>query len=86
MEEAIYLNEGVAECAVIGAPDKVWGERVVAYIIPKVDVSITADGLKAFPQNPPCSPSRYRKSIFSLQNFQKVRQEKFEKRNQETTS
>ena len=32
----------------IGAPDKVWGERVVAYIIPKVDVSITADGLKAF--------------------------------------
>lgn len=48
VEEAIYLNDGVAECAVIGAPDKVWGERVVAYVIPKTDVSMTAEGLKTF--------------------------------------
>jgi long-chain acyl-CoA synthetase len=48
VEEAIYLNDRVAECAVIGAPDKDWGERVVAYIIPKTDVSITADSLKTF--------------------------------------
>lgn len=48
VEEAIYLNEGVAECAVIGAPDKVWGERVVAYVIPKPDIPITAENLKAF--------------------------------------
>lgn len=25
-EEAIYLNDGVAECSVIVAPDKAWGE------------------------------------------------------------
>jgi long-chain acyl-CoA synthetase len=48
VEEAIYLNDGVAECAVIGTPDKVWGERVVAYVIPKTDVSMTAEGLKTF--------------------------------------
>jgi long-chain acyl-CoA synthetase len=48
VEEAIYLNSEVAECSVIGVPDKSWGERVVAYVIPKTDASITAEGLKAF--------------------------------------
>ena len=48
VEEAIYLNEDVAECAVIGAPDRDWGERVVAYVIPKAGAPITPEGLKAF--------------------------------------
>ncbi len=37
----------VAECAVIGRQTK-YGERVVAYVIPKTDVSMTAEGLKTF--------------------------------------
>jgi long-chain acyl-CoA synthetase len=38
----------VEECAVIGLPDKEWGERVVAFVIPKPGKAVTKDGLKAF--------------------------------------
>jgi long-chain acyl-CoA synthetase len=48
VEEAIYRNDGVAECAVIGVPDRDWGERVVACVIPKPDISLNPEDLKAF--------------------------------------
>jgi long-chain acyl-CoA synthetase len=35
VEEVLYTMEGVEECAVIGLPDKEWGERVTAFIIPR---------------------------------------------------
>jgi long-chain acyl-CoA synthetase len=37
VEEALYTHEGVAECAVIGKPDDVFGERVKAYVVRKGD-------------------------------------------------
>jgi long-chain acyl-CoA synthetase len=48
VEEALYTKPEVLECAVIGFPDKEWGERVVAFIIPKPGQTIVADELKAF--------------------------------------
>lgn len=44
VEEALYAQPGVEECAVIGIPDKEWGERVAAYIVAKkaTEVSILA--------------------------------------------
>jgi long-chain acyl-CoA synthetase len=35
IEERLFAHPGVQECTVIGLPDKEWGERVTALIIPK---------------------------------------------------
>jgi long-chain acyl-CoA synthetase len=35
VEEALYTHDGVAECAVIGKPDEVFGEIVKAYVVRK---------------------------------------------------
>jgi long-chain acyl-CoA synthetase len=48
VEEVLYTYPGVQECAVIGEPDKEWGERVTAYIIPKPNQDIDENKLKDF--------------------------------------
>jgi long-chain acyl-CoA synthetase len=35
VEEVIYTVKEIEECAVIGLPDKEWGERVTAFLIPR---------------------------------------------------
>ena len=40
VEEAIYSRPEVEECAVIGLPDREWGERVTAFIVPKPGKSV----------------------------------------------
>ena len=35
VEEALYTLPQVEECAVIGVPDKEWGERIVAFVVLK---------------------------------------------------
>ncbi len=39
LEDAISLHSGVSEVAVIGTPDDKWGERPLALVVPKGDVS-----------------------------------------------
>jgi long-chain acyl-CoA synthetase len=46
VEEALHATSGVLECAVVGLPDKEWGERVVAFVVPKPDKSIAPGDLK----------------------------------------
>jgi long-chain acyl-CoA synthetase len=48
VEEVLYTRPEVQECAVIGLPDKEWGERVTAYIIPQPGKTIDKDDLKSF--------------------------------------
>jgi long-chain acyl-CoA synthetase len=48
VEEVLYSSPEVEECAVIGLPDKEWGERIVAFIVPKSGKTISKDALKAF--------------------------------------
>jgi long-chain acyl-CoA synthetase len=48
VEEVLYTRPEVAECAVVGLPDREWGERVTAFIIPKPGFSINPDELKIF--------------------------------------
>jgi len=48
VEEVLYTVPEIEECAVIGLPDKEWGEKVAAFIIPKTGKDISADNLKAF--------------------------------------
>jgi long-chain acyl-CoA synthetase len=47
VEEALYAHPGVQECAVIGLPDREYGERVAAFIVPQKGRSPDAGELKA---------------------------------------
>ena len=47
VEEILYTRSEVQECAVIGLPDKEWGERVTAFIIPKPGETLDKDRLNA---------------------------------------
>lgn len=48
VEEQLYASPDVEECAVIGLPDKEWGERVVAYIVPKAGRTVAPETIKSF--------------------------------------
>ena len=45
VEEALYAHPAVAECAVIGVPDDVWGERVHAIVRLKAGMAATVQAL-----------------------------------------
>jgi long-chain acyl-CoA synthetase len=48
VEEALYATPEVQECAVIGLPDKEWGERVTACIVPRPGQTIVPNDIKCF--------------------------------------
>jgi long-chain acyl-CoA synthetase len=48
VEEILYTSPQVEECAIIGIPDREWGERVTAFIVPKPGETITPEDLKSF--------------------------------------
>ena len=47
VEDALYRHAAVAECAVIGVPDAMWGEAVLALIVTKPGSAIADDDLRA---------------------------------------
>jgi fatty-acyl-CoA synthase len=48
VESALEQHPDVAECAVIGVPDREWGERVRAFVVKKTGSSLDEGTLKAF--------------------------------------
>jgi fatty-acyl-CoA synthase len=48
VEKAIASHRGVLEVAVVGAPDPVWGEIPVAFVVLKPDSGVTEDELREF--------------------------------------
>jgi fatty-acyl-CoA synthase len=48
VENALYEHPKVKECAVIGIPDKRWGEEVMAYVQLKPGETATEDELRSF--------------------------------------
>jgi long-chain acyl-CoA synthetase len=48
VEEILYTRNEVEGCAVVGVPDKEWGERVTVFIAPKPGQKIVPEELKAF--------------------------------------
>jgi len=43
VEEVLYTHPAVAEAAVIGLPDPMWGEKIVAVIQPRVGMTVDPD-------------------------------------------
>jgi acyl-CoA synthetase (AMP-forming)/AMP-acid ligase II len=43
VEDAVFSLDGVAEVAVIGIPDDVWGEMVIALVVPVEGIHLTED-------------------------------------------
>jgi acyl-CoA synthetase (AMP-forming)/AMP-acid ligase II len=41
VEEVLLLHEGVLEVAVIGLPDRLWGESVMAVVRPRANAKVT---------------------------------------------
>ena len=48
VEDLLYTHPQVLECAVVGLPDKDWGERVTAFIVPHKDQPPDTAALKSF--------------------------------------
>ncbi len=48
VEEALYTAPEVQEVAVVGVPDREWGEKVAAFIVPKPGETVVPDALKSF--------------------------------------
>ena len=48
VEEVLFTVPEIQECAVIGLPDKEWGEKVTAFVVLHKDKTINLEDLKAF--------------------------------------
>jgi long-chain acyl-CoA synthetase len=70
VEEALYLRPEVEECAVVGLPDKEWGERVAAFIVPTRDHNVLPEELKSFLKTR-LSPFKVPKEFITLRQLPK---------------
>jgi long-chain acyl-CoA synthetase len=48
IEEVLYTRPDIEDCAVIGVPDREWGEKVVAFVIVRKGQSVGKEELKNF--------------------------------------
>jgi long-chain acyl-CoA synthetase len=79
VEEQIYTRPEVGECAVIGLPDREWGERVTAYIVPKPGCAVVPEEMKSFLKSR-LSPFKVPKEYVSVTDLPKSPQGKILKR------
>jgi len=70
VEELLYQRPEVEECAVIGLPDKEWGERVAAFIVPKAGQTIVPNEIKSFLKGR-LSPFKVPKEYFTVKELPK---------------
>ncbi len=48
VEEVLYTRHEIEDCAVIGVPDSEWGERVIAYLVPRKGQRVVVSDLDTF--------------------------------------
>jgi fatty-acyl-CoA synthase len=78
VENLLYGHAAIKECAVIGVPDKRWGEEVVAYVQLKEGQRVTEDELKAF-VDPKLAYYKRPKRFLFLEQFPAVPSGKIQK-------
>jgi len=79
VEDVLYERHEIEECVVIGLPDKEYGERVVAYIIPRKGKKIDPAELKAYLKKH-LSPFKVPKKFIALSTLPKSNAGKLLKR------
>ena len=70
VEEVLYRRNEIQECAVVGLPDREWGERVTAFLVPKGGEKIDEKVLKAFLKEH-LSPFKVPKAFFVVDELPK---------------
>jgi long-chain acyl-CoA synthetase len=70
IEDVLFARPEVQECAVIGLPDKEYGEKVTAFIIPKEGRQLDKDALKAYLKEH-LSPFKVPKEFISVSDLPK---------------
>jgi malonyl-CoA/methylmalonyl-CoA synthetase len=48
IEETLLTHPDIKECAVVGIPDPLWGDRVVAALVLREGANLTTDALRAW--------------------------------------
>ena len=51
VEEALYTRAEIEDCAVIGVPDRIWGEKVVAFLVRRQGKPLDPPELNSFLEN-----------------------------------
>ena len=80
VEDVLYTHSDVQECAVIGSPDKEWGEIVTAFIIPQPNRIIDEKKMKDFLKSR-LSAYKVPKQIYTVEDFPRSPAGKILKRN-----
>ncbi len=70
VEEVIYTRPEVQECAVIGLPDREWGERVTACVVPRPGQTLDCEELEVLLKSR-LSPFKVPKEYVTLEEFPK---------------
>jgi long-chain acyl-CoA synthetase len=70
VEEVLYTRHEIQECAVIGLPDKEWGEQVTAFIVPKPGFSLRPEELKSYLKSR-LAPFKVPKKFIVVEGFPK---------------
>lgn len=64
VEAALESHPDVAEVAVVGLPDREWGERVAAFLVPKAGATLDEGALKLFVRERLATPKVPRQYVF----------------------
>jgi long-chain acyl-CoA synthetase len=78
VEEVIYKHPAVAEAAVVGLPDPIWGEEVAAFIITKPEMRLSEEELINYCKERLADYKCPRK-VFFIENFPKTATGKIQK-------
>lgn len=64
VEEVLHEHPAVSEAAVVGAPDREWGERVRAFVVRRPGASLTEEELRAYCRERLAGPKVPREYVF----------------------
>ena len=70
IEEALYERPEIQECTVFGLPDREWGEKVVAVVVPKGEERVEISPLRAYLKSR-LAPFKVPKEILSMAELPK---------------
>ncbi|MCB1160830.1 MAG: AMP-binding protein, partial [Leptospiraceae bacterium] len=78
IEEVLYKHDAISECAIVGIPDKKYGEVVGAFILPKSGSSLNERDVKAY-LRPKVAGYKFPKVIEIVNEFPKTATGKIQK-------